>query len=86
MRLIPNGVSFLPVATPHVAGVAALVWSHFQGLKAEQIRKAIEQTAEDRGSSGYDVYYGHGISRAKAAFDDLQSGNIPSVCTDTIAG
>jgi len=74
------------MATPHVAGVAALVWSHFPGLKAQQIRKAIEQTAEDRGSQGYDNYYGHGISRAKAAFDDLQSGNIPSVCTDTVAG
>ena len=74
---------FFKVATPHVSGVAALVWSHFPTLKGSQIRKAIELAAEDRGDTGYDHEYGHGIALAKATFDLLSSGVVPSICTDT---
>ena len=74
------------MATPHVSGVAALVWSNFPNLKGEQIRKAIEESAKDLGATGYDHYYGHGLVNAKAAFDQINSGDIPSVCTDKIDG
>ena len=66
-----NGTS---MATPHVAGVAALVWSHYDSCTAAEIRQAINKSAEDRGSTGRDNNYGHGIVKAKAMFDMLANG------------
>ena len=63
------------MATPHVAGVAALVWNHFPQCSANQIRNVLLKTAEDRGDGGCDVKYGYGIVKAKTAYDLLaQSG------------
>jgi len=59
------------MATPHVSGVAALVWSHFPDCTGEQIRNALNKTAEDLGAAGRDVEYGHGLVQAKRAFDRL---------------
>ncbi|WP_274054108.1 S8 family serine peptidase [Thalassomonas haliotis] len=59
------------MATPHVSGVAALVWSNHPTCTATQIRDALNNTAKDKGSSGRDNYYGYGIVQAKAAHDAL---------------
>ena len=59
------------MATPHVAGVAALVWSYFPECSNNQIRNVLIKTAIDRGSSGCDQLYGHGVVQAKAAYDLL---------------
>jgi len=55
------------MATPHVTGVAALVWSLNPNLTAYDVRDAIEATADDGGAPGYDLAYGHGIVDALAA-------------------
>lgn len=59
------------MATPGVSGVAALVWSNHPTCSGTQIRDALKATAEDAGSPGKDVYFGHGIVKAKAASDYL---------------
>ncbi|MGB0936676.1 MAG: S8 family serine peptidase [Colwellia sp.] len=59
------------MATPAVAGVAALVWSNNTDCTGTEIRDAIKATAEDAGAAGHDVYFGHGIAKAKAANDYL---------------
>lgn len=64
------------MATPHVSGAAALVWSHNTSWTNGQIRDALAATAEDLGSSGRDNTYGWGLVRAKAALD-LLSGSDP---------
>jgi serine protease len=61
------------MATPHVTGVAALVWSQFPTCKASRIRTALTATAQDRGTAGRDVYYGFGIVRAQNALTYLQT-------------
>ncbi len=66
-----NGTS---MATPHVAGVAALVWSHYPACTRDEIRQAINKSAEDRGAEGRDNSYGHGIVKAKDMFDMLAAG------------
>lgn len=60
------------MATPHVAGVAALVWSANPAWTNKQIRNALGATAEDLGTAGRDTSYGYGLVRAKAALDYLQ--------------
>merc|ERR1719343_715452 len=59
------------MACPHVAGVAALVWSHFPNCTNNQIRNVLIKSAQDAGASGCDEDYGHGIVKAKAAYDLL---------------
>ena len=61
------------MATPHVTGVAALVWSQFPTCSAARIRTALTATAQDRGTAGRDVYYGFGIVRAQNALTYLQT-------------
>ena len=59
------------MATPHVSGVAALVWSHFPQCTGNQIRIAMIASAEDLGSAGHDNSYGHGLIQAKSMYDAL---------------
>jgi serine protease len=62
------------MATPHVSAVAALIWSANTGWTNQQIRDAMNNTAEDLGAAGRDVAYGYGLVRAKAALDSLGGG------------
>jgi serine protease len=65
------------MATPHVSGVAALVWSHNTTWTNQQIRDALATTAQDLGSAGRDNTYGWGLVQAKAALDHLNGGGEP---------
>lgn len=56
------------MATPHVSGVAALLLANGV-LGPDQVREALQNTAEDKGSSGWDAYYGWGIIDAYAALN-----------------
>ncbi|GHH02392.1 S8 family serine peptidase [Comamonas sp. JC664] len=68
---IQSGTS---MATPHVAGVAALVWSlNPQGLTSEQVRSALLETADDLGPSGWDPNYGSGLVNAERAVQRAES-------------
>jgi len=62
------------MAAPHVAGVAALVWSHFKEISAVEMKKSLFSSAEDLGSQGRDDFFGHGLVNAKAAYDTLAQG------------
>ncbi len=65
-----NGTS---MATPHVAGGAALVWSFFPQCSNEQIRGALNATAKDKGSAGRDNLYGYGLMQVADAYDYLNT-------------
>jgi hypothetical protein len=54
-------------ATPHVAGLAALLWAVKSTLTPDQVQNAITSTAVDRGTPGWDPYYGSGRIDALAA-------------------
>ncbi|MEG3191190.1 S8 family serine peptidase [Lysobacter sp. D1-1-M9] len=62
------------MATPHVAGVAALVWSANPAWTNQEVRNALAVTAEDLGDAGRDDSYGWGLIQADAALAELQSG------------
>jgi serine protease len=72
-----NGTS---MACPHVAGVAALIWSHFPHLTATEIRNVLRVTAENLGNDeGKDPVFGYGLVRAKDAFDALHNDDTTPV-------
>jgi subtilisin family serine protease len=55
------------MAAPHVAGLAALIWSAYPIYTNDQVESRIETTAVDLGDPGWDQYYGHGRIDAQAA-------------------
>jgi subtilisin family serine protease len=59
------------MATPHVSGVAALVWSQYPDKTNSQVRDALQKSAKDKGAAGKDTSYGYGLVQAKAAYDYL---------------
>jgi serine protease len=59
------------MATPHVAGVAALVWSQDISCTNSDIRSALTSTAVDLGTAGRDNAYGYGLVQASDAVDFL---------------
>ena len=65
------------MASPHVAGVAALVKAADPTLTNAEIRSILETTAEDLGASGWDQYFGYGIVDAYAAVQEAQGGTTP---------
>lgn len=65
------------MATPHVAGVAALIWSHYPTATSETIKNAMISTAKSKGS---DLRYGAGIVQAELALAFLAPSG--PVCGD----
>ena len=59
------------MATPHVSGVAALVWSYFPDCTPAQLRTSLEKSALDIGTAGFDNKTGYGLVQAKAAHDRI---------------
>jgi subtilisin family serine protease len=55
------------MATPHVSGVAALLWAMAPNATAAQIRDALLDSAHDVGASGRDTVFGYGVVDAYAA-------------------
>ena len=62
-----NTISGTSMATPHVSGVAALIWSSNPGLTSAQVRNLLDSTAQDLGVNGRDNLYGYGLVRADLA-------------------
>jgi len=55
------------MASPHVAGTAALVLAANPGWGNEQVRTQLQTTADDLGPTGPDDYYGYGLVDADEA-------------------
>ncbi|MDX1778533.1 MAG: S8 family peptidase [Thermodesulfobacteriota bacterium] len=55
------------MASPHVAGIAALVKSLHPDYGPDEIRQVLQDTAQDLGDPGWDERYGHGLVDAFAA-------------------
>ena len=71
-----NGTS---MASPHVAGLAGLIWSRNPSLTNQQVRQLITETASDLGVGGRDTYFGYGEINALAALQQTpdNGGTLP---------
>ena len=66
------------LAAPMVSGVASLVIAQHPEWSAAQVAQRLEETAQDRGPRGVDVYYGHGLLDAYAALGGpVQAPDLP---------
>ncbi|WP_439828295.1 S8 family peptidase [Aeromonas enteropelogenes] len=77
MSTVPGGYAYYSgtsMATPHVVGVAALVWSQRLECSNDQLRQTLRLSSQDLGAAGRDNSYGYGLVQAKAAADRLALG------------
>jgi subtilisin family serine protease len=74
------------MASPHVAGVAALVWAKRPGLGVAELEAVLRASATDLGAPGRDDHYGSGrvdaaaalVAAVPAPLPDLDPGPGPS--------
>lgn len=69
-----NGTSS---ATPHAAGIGALVWSENSTLTNAQLKSTLTGTCDDIGAAGYDTQTGYGRLNAFAAVVAAGGGTPP---------
>jgi len=74
------------MATPHVSGVAALVWSYFPSATNAQIRDALQKSARDLGAAGKDTATGYGLVQAKDAYAYLLNPPVTLAVTKVRSG
>lgn len=74
-----NGTS---MASPVVAGVAALVWANEPSLTNKQVANRLFETADDLGESGKDILFGYGKVNAKKA---LMIKDLPRPFVNTVS-
>ncbi|MFN8847542.1 MAG: S8 family peptidase [Bdellovibrionales bacterium] len=61
------------MATPHVAGVVALIKQARPQLNQAQIQEVIQRTSVDKGAPGYDQIFGHGRADVLGAIKALSN-------------
>lgn len=64
-------------SSPHVAAIAALVWSAFPEKSAMDIRRLLYASSTDLGEPGYDTIFGYGLVNASLMHE--QASGAPSV-------
>ncbi|HIC8863128.1 TPA: S8 family peptidase [Aeromonas hydrophila] len=77
LSTVPTGYAYYSgtsMATPHVVGVATLVWSQRLECSNDQLRQTLRSSAQDLGVLGRDNSYGYGLVQAKAAADRMALG------------
>jgi len=77
--VVVSGTSF---ASPHVAGVVALLLSVYPDMTPAEVKGKLQETAVDAGEPGWDKYYGHGIVDAYA----ILASDMATVSFNTMGG
>lgn len=78
---VHGGLFGTSMATPHVAGVAALLWEWQPTLTAEEVRAGLCAGAQDLGAPGRDSHFGCG---RVDALRTLQTQCVLGVCGDGV--
>lgn len=85
----PNSYDFLSgtsMASPHVAGLAALMMSYVTSATADMVRQTLADTADDLGDPGWDNLFGAGRINAHAALVSIEEQDPVGVCCDGAGG
>lgn len=71
------------MATPHVSAVAALLLALHPQITPAQVQQALQATAKDLGTTGYDQEYGYGLVQAASAISYLGPAPVTPQPTST---
>lgn len=71
------------MSTPHVSGVAALVWSYVPALTGQGLRSVLQSTAGDLGTVGKDNVFGYGLVDARAAL--AKAAGLPPLAETSVS-
>ncbi len=74
------------LASPHVAGLCALIMSEKGRLPPEDLMNSIIETAKDLGRPGKDKRFGHGFINCKGAVDALKIKEVKTVTINWATG
>ncbi|NPE29422.1 PGF-pre-PGF domain-containing protein [Methanococcoides sp. SA1] len=66
----PNPFYGTSASAPHVAAIAAQIWSAVPDKKADEIREILYSSAIDLGDTGFDNVYGYGRADALNAYNE----------------
>lgn len=72
------------MASPHVAGLAALIWSVDPSLSRDKVRSIIQLSADDLSPAGRDIYSGYGRINAGKALLQIWSIGLQNVYGQTV--
>ncbi len=70
------------MATPHVSGVAALIWSLNTSLSNDEVRTILDRSTTDMGAAGRDSRYGFGFLNASRAMEVTLDNELPDISYD----
>jgi subtilisin family serine protease len=80
---LPGGIyeaeSGTSMSSPHVAGVAALVWAARPNLAVNELEAVLRASAKDLGDAGHDLVFGDGRVDAAAALVEPVPDPIPNL-------
>lgn len=77
-------ISGTSMATPHVAGLIALLLSKNSSLTQSQVLNYLTSTAQDLGSFGKDPHFGYGRINALRAMQAVTNGSPPPSTSPTV--
>lgn len=69
------------MATPHVSGLASLIWSFNRSMINDEVEQILKDTVDDLGDPGWDEFFGHGRINAFAAILAAEPGVFPTDLT-----
>ena len=69
------------MASPVVAGAAAVIWSRSPSLTNAQVVSLLTSTATDLGAAGWDQYFGHGLVNLRAAVQTASLASPASIAS-----
>ena len=88
LSTVPGGYAYYngtSMASPHVAGTAALVIAANKKLSNVAVRDILDGTALDLGPAGRDYYYGWGLVNAVLAVDAAKKTNLETPQEGTVS-
>ncbi|TXH23680.1 MAG: hypothetical protein E6Q99_07690 [Elusimicrobia bacterium] len=73
------------MASPHVAGLAALVLSYWPTYTVAQVKNVLTSSVDDLGAPGFDIFYGFGRVNAQSLAATIVDITSPTAPTNVLA-